>query len=110
MHRISRRSLCAASVAMGMGAIPARGQAPGAGEPIRLAWEKNFLTLSAEHIPRKEIGVHYLEAYCRAGSTRRKWELTTIGHTTRLLLINEERTHLRLECTLKDGVVVRHDI
>ena len=85
--------------------MPARAE-----EPIQLAWDRNFLTLSAEHLPGKQIRIHYIEAYCRPGSTNRVWNLTTIGHTTKLISISPERTALVLECTLRDGVVVQHEI
>jgi hypothetical protein len=54
--------------------------------------------------------VLYMEAYCRPGSTDRKWEQTTIGHTTRLLSADANGKRLELQCTLSDGVIVHHDI
>ena len=83
-----------------------------AAEPldIRLRWEKNYLTISSPRIPGREMKVLYIEAYCRAGSTNRKWEQTTIGHTTRLVSSAEDGRRLVLECTLNDGVKVRHSL
>src|SRR5438132_514857 len=79
-----------------------------AGDPLRISWDRSILTLSADHLPGRDLKIHYIEAYCRPGSTNRKWDQTTIGHTTRLVSLSEEQTHLILECTLRDGVVVRH--
>ncbi len=81
-----------------------------ASKGLRLAWEKNILTISGEKIPGGAVKVWYLEAYCRPGSTDRDWRKTVIGHTTQLLSADEDGKHLRLRCTLKDGVVVTHDI
>src|SRR5690349_1175955 len=77
---------------------------------LRLAWSKNILTISGTGLPGREMKVLYIEAYCRPGSTARKWEQTVIGHTTRLVSIDPDGKRLVLECTLKDGVIVRHEI
>ena len=78
--------------------------------PLRLDWKDNLLTLSGAHLPGGEMKVHYIEAYCRPGSTNRKWEQTVIGHAARVVSAADDRTALTLECLLKDGVVVRHEI
>ena len=54
--------------------------------------------------------VHYLEAYCRPGSTDRDWGQTVIKHTTRRTAESEDAHSLALEIRLADGVTVRHDI
>ena len=77
---------------------------------LRVEWKDNFLTIRGPDLPGGPIRVHYLEAYCRPGSTDRKWEQTVIGHKTRLVSADDDGRHLVLECTLKDGAVVRHDI
>lgn len=79
-------------------------------EPLRLSWKENILTISCEQIPGREIQVNYLEAYCRPGSTDRDWSETTIGHATRLISADLNGRSLKLECRLKDGVVVSHEI
>jgi hypothetical protein len=84
--------------------------AAAARESMKLAWKDNILTLSGPALPGGEMKVLYIEAYCRPGSTHRKWEETTIGHKTRLIFERDDRTGLSLECHLNDGVVVRHDI
>jgi hypothetical protein len=54
--------------------------------------------------------VHYLEAYCRPGSTDRDWGETVMGHQTQLVSSNTSMTRLELKCTLSDGVTVEHII
>ena len=76
--------------------------------PITLAWENDILTIHHPGIPGGKIETWYLEAYCRAGSTDRKWDDTLISHRTELVSINQERTVLRLRCSLSDGVTVDH--
>ncbi len=77
---------------------------------LRLAWSKDLLTISGPGLPGREMKIHYIEAYCRPSSTHRKWEQTVIGHKTRLISAGEDGKKLVLECTLNDGVVVRHEI
>lgn len=79
--------------------------------PLRLHWEKNFLTISGRQIPGGEIRVHYLEAYCRAGSTDADWvQHTKIPHQTELLEASDDGTFLKLRCTVADGLQVTHEI
>ena len=78
--------------------------------PLRLAWKDNYLTISGDNLPGREMKVLYIEAYCRPGSTNRRWEQTTIGHRTRLVSSEADGRKLVLECTLNDGVKVRHEI
>lgn len=79
--------------------------------PLKLRWEKNYLTISGDHLPGKEIVVHYLEAYCRAGSTDADWDKhTVVGHQTRLVETAEDQTLIRLEDIVNDGLRVEHVI
>src|SRR4051794_16200174 len=78
--------------------------------PLNVEWRDNYLTLSGEQFPGRTMKVLYIEAYCRAGSTNQRWEKTTIGHSTRLVSAAPDRHSLVLECKLKDGVLVRHEI
>ena len=78
--------------------------------PLKLAWEKNMLTISGTPLPGGPIKIHYIEAYCRPGSTDRDWGETTIKHRTKLLESAADGSRLKLQCTLADGVVVTHDI
>ena len=75
---------------------------------LKLAWKDNYLTITGDKLPGREMKVLYIEAYCRPGSTKRKWEQTTIGHKTRL--VSSDAKRVVLECTLSDGVKVRHEI
>jgi hypothetical protein len=87
-----------------------RDRAPSTRPALRLDWKDNILTISGDHLPGGHVRVLYIEAYCRPGSTRRKWDQTVIGHKTRLVTRDEDGRGLALECTLTDGVVVRHAI
>lgn len=79
--------------------------------PLKLHWEKDYLTISGEHLPGKEIKIHYLEAYCRDGSTDADWVThTMVGHETKLVEANSEGTFVRLEDVVRDGVRVIHEI
>ena len=75
---------------------------------LSLHWEDDILTIDAPEVPGKKIQIWYLEAYCRPGSTDREWNETVIGHETKLVSATPEKIQLR--CTLKDGVVVDHEI
>jgi len=75
---------------------------------LKLAWDKNWLTISGDNIP--EIRVLYLEAYCRPGSTDREWKETTIGHKTTLLEASPDGKSLKLRCEVNDGITVEHTI
>ena len=80
------------------------------GRGLRLDWQDNLLTISGPDLPGRELKVLYLEAYCRPGSTKRKWQQTVIGHRTRLLEADLGVRRLRLRCVLNDGVIVDHEI
>lgn len=77
---------------------------------MQLSWKDNYLTIRGPNLPGREMKVLYIEAYCRPGATDRKWEQTTIGHMTRLVSAAADGHSLVLECTLKDGVIVKHEI
>src|SRR3954452_25577716 len=77
---------------------------------LRIRWERNFLTISGDDLPGREMKVQYLEAYCRPGSSDRDWGRTVIGHTTELVSASDDGKVIKLKCTLKDGVVVDHVI
>jgi hypothetical protein len=81
-------------------------QSPG----LTLARDKNWLVIQSAHLPKGEIRINYLEAYCRADSTTADWHDTTIGHTTELVSLSDDRTTMKLRCAVKDGVVIEHTI
>ena len=77
---------------------------------LTLAREKNWLIIQGPHLPKGEIRINYLEAYCRANSTDADWHDTTIGHTTELISLSDDKKTMKLRCSVKDGVVVDHVI
>src|SRR5690348_12131685 len=72
---------------------------------MRIDWSNNILTIRDPRI-RAPIRVWYLEAFCRDGSTNRKWEETVIPHRTELLESSDRE--IRLRSTLADGAVGEH--
>ncbi|MDG2223036.1 MAG: hypothetical protein P8L85_16770 [Rubripirellula sp.] len=82
-----------------------------AAEPtLTLKWENRFLEVIGPHIPGGPIRTHYLEAYCRPGSTDRDWRETVIPHQSQLVSASPDGKRLEIEDRLEDGVVVRHVI
>lgn len=75
---------------------------------LTLQRDQNWLVIQGPHLPKGEIRINYLEAYCRPNSTTADWHDTTIGHTTELVSLSEDRKSLKLRCTLKDGAIVDH--
>ena len=76
---------------------------------LHLSWENNWLTIQGTHFPGREIRIHYLEAYCRAGSTDADWVThTMVGHRTELISATPQRIQLR--CSVNDGLIIDHDI
>ena len=78
-------------------------------QPLKLEWEKNFLTIRGD-FPGREIRIHYLEAYCRPGSADRDWSATVIGHSSERLSASKNGHTIKLRDKLEDGVVVEHTI
>lgn len=77
-------------------------------QPLKIQWKDRYLTVSGD-FPGGSIRTHYLEAYCRAGSTDRDWSETVIPHRSRLVSAKDSR-YLEIEDQLADGVIVRHQI
>jgi len=77
---------------------------------LTLAREQNWLVIRGAHLPKGEIRINYLEAYCRPNSTAADWHDATIGHTTELLSLSDDQQTMKLRCTVKDGVIVDHVI
>ena len=76
---------------------------------LTISWEKNYLTIRGE-FPGGELRIHYLEAYCRPGSTDREWRETVIPHTAEKLSASDDGPTIKLRDKLADGVVVEHTI
>src|SRR4051812_35263277 len=68
---------------------------------LTISWASDYLTISGPHLPSGKVRVHYLEAYCRDGSTDRAWEETVIGHDTKLVAAADDGHSLKLRCTLR---------
>jgi hypothetical protein len=99
------RSLFAATLAaLFVASPPSR-----AGDGLTVSWKDDFLTIRGD-FPGGELRIHYLEAYCRPGSTDRDWSKTVIGHDSELVETSPDRQRLVLEDELDDGVVVEHVI
>ncbi len=79
-------------------------------EKLSVSWADNYLTIRGPSLPNEGVKVHYLEAYCRPGSTDRDWGETVIKHKTDLLSRGGDGRPLKLRCKLADGVVVTHEI
>ncbi len=82
----------------------------GTSSGLTVQWKDRYLTVSGDSIPGGAIRTHYLEAYCRPGSTDRDWSETVIPHTSRLVSASADRKRLVIEDRLDDGVVVTHRI
>jgi hypothetical protein len=77
---------------------------------LSIAWEKNYLTIRGD-FPGQEIRIHYLEAYCRPGSTDQDWRTqTVIPHTAEQIEASADGKLIRLRNKLADGVVVEHTL
>lgn len=90
------------------GITPARGQDTTA--PLTITWQNKMLQIAGKDLPGKVLDVWYIEAYCRAGSTKRDWNKTVIPHTSILKSSSEDGTKIVLQDNLEDGVVIEHQI
>ncbi len=89
----------------------ASAEEPQSPRELKISWEKNYLTISGEHVPGKNVSVLYLEAYCRPDAHETDWSgHTVIGHKTEQVSASEDRKKIELLCTLNDGVTVKHII
>ncbi|TWT95748.1 alkaline phosphatase family protein [Neorhodopirellula pilleata] len=77
---------------------------------LSISWEKNYLEVTGAAISSGPIRTHYVEAYCRPGSTDRDWHETVIPHESELVLVTDDGKRLELRDRLSDGVVVDHVI
>jgi len=79
-------------------------------DSLYVQWKNNTLTISGEDLPGKKMNINYLEAFCKTGSTNRKWEETTIPHKTELISTEDNDKHIKLRTIVKPGIEVMHDI
>ncbi len=75
---------------------------------LTLRWQDRFLEVLGPQIPGGSIRTHYLEAYCRPGSTDRDWSETVIRHQSKLVSAAADGKRIEIEDRLEDGVVVKH--
>ncbi len=85
------------------------GEADQPADGITISWQKRFLTIRGS-FPGDEIEIHYLEAYCRPGSTDRDWRQTVIPHQSELIEASNDGKRIILRDALEDGVVAEHVI
>jgi hypothetical protein len=79
-------------------------------DKLTLSWAADYLTIRGDGLPKEGVRVHYLEAYCRPGSTDRDWGETVIKHKTKLISADNDGHFIKLRCTLEDGVIVTHEV
>lgn len=94
-------------------ALPARADDAAATNkpaPLSIRWAKEHLMVSGPNVPGGSIDIHYLEAFCRAGSSDRDWSKTVIPHKTELIGASDDGRKIQLRSTLADGVVVTHEL
>ena len=107
MHATRLRNLAGAAILLCAAASGDGAEQPDRG--LNLSWDANYLTVRG-NFSGGTLKIHYLEAYCRPGSTDRDWAETVIGHKTELLGSDRGGKRLRLRDRLRDGVVVDHEI
>lgn len=90
-----------------MAGCAAPSSAPRLAPPLRIAWEKNILTVTGD-FPGGRIDTLYLEAYCRSGARDRVWKDTVIKHTAEK--ISDDGRTIRLLDKVTGGVEVTHTI
>ena len=75
---------------------------------MQIAWDKNYLVVSANGLPGGDVRTQYLEAYLRSGSTNQDWRKSMIPHKTRKVSATAKR--IELQCNVEPTVVVDHVI
>lgn len=92
-------------------AVAAASRADDALGSLSIQWDKRYLTISGPNVPGESVKVHYLEAYCKAGSTNQDWgKETVIKHTSTVVSQSEDGKRIELDDLLDDGVRVKHVI
>lgn len=88
---------------------PSAGNRQTTEDGLTIEWQKKYLKIKGD-FPGNEIVIHYLEAYCRAGSTDRDWRETVIRHQSELISASKDGKRIELRDKLSDGVIVKHVI
>jgi hypothetical protein len=77
-------------------------------DPLNLTWTNNMLRVSGPNVPGEFVEIWYLEAFCRSGSTHRKWDETTIPHKTEIVSAAPQK--IRLRTKVEPSVILEHEI
>ena len=86
------------------------GAAAAAGQKrLRIDWQRRILTITGDQLPAP-VEVLYIEAYCRPGSTHRRWGETVIKHESKRVDDGDDPHRVEIVDTLADGVIARHTI
>lgn len=78
--------------------------------PFTLSWERNMLSIRRPDLPGGKVDLWYLEAFCRSGSTRRKWDQTVIPHRTEKTGEAPDGRSITLRTVVEGGLEVLHEI
>lgn len=78
-------------------------------DQLKISWSDNYLRVHGD-FPGNQLEIHYLEAYCRPGSTDRDWGDTVIKHKAELVSQSSDGRVIKLRDTISDGVIVDHTI
>ncbi|MCA9136387.1 MAG: hypothetical protein KDB00_06505 [Planctomycetales bacterium] len=89
-------------------ALNCHAQTPSNG--LTIQWDGRYLDVFGDAIPGDFVRTHYLEAYCRPGSTDRDWHETVIKHTSELKSASKDKKRIEIQDRLADGVIVNHVI
>jgi hypothetical protein len=81
-----------------------------AAEQLKISWTNNLLTVSSPQLPGKTLNIWYLEAFCRANSTKQDWSKTTIPHKTTLLEADPNGQRLKFRTLVQTNVEVVHTL
>lgn len=79
-------------------------------QDLALEWKENRLSLLSTRLPGGKVEIWYLEAFCRRGSTARKWEETVLPQRTTRLDGTGPAARIRLRSTVAEDVELLHDL
>lgn len=75
-----------------------------------LSWTNNLLVLSHPTLPGGNLPIYYLEAFCLPGGHERRWDLTRIPHSTRLLARSPDGSLLTFQTKVGESITVDHSV
>ena len=77
---------------------------------LTLSWTNNLLTIAGPNLPGGKLGIWYLEAFCRSGSTQRDWRQTVFPHKTSLTFASRDGKRLKFLTRVTPSVEVVHEV